>query len=674
MSSSKRIIARSIPFDLQAEYEPAGDQGNAINSLVDGLKQGKKDQVLLGVTGSGKTFTMANIIKNLQRPAIIMAHNKTLAAQLYGEMKEFFPNNAVEYFVSYYDYYQPEAYIPKTNTYIEKDAAINEQIEFLRHSATKSLIERRDVIVVSSVSSIYGLGSPVFYKEMTVILKQGENYGREKLIKDLIDLQYKRNDMNFSRGKFRVKGDIIDIFPSYSEDYGLRVEFFGDEIESLSEIEALTGSKIDNTDYITIYANTHYATPPSIFRTITQQILADLAVSLQRFRDEGKLLEASLLDKRTRQDVESMLTTGSCKGIENYSRYLDNRKPGEPPSTLFHYLPQDALVFIDESHATIPQIRAMYAGDRSRKTTLVEHGFRLPSALDNRPLKFEEWDSIRPFTVYVSATPGPWELDQSRGEVTEQIIRPTGLLDPECEVRPALNQIDDIISESKNIIANGMRIMIITLTKKMAEDLNIYLGELGVKCMYIHSDIATLERIKILKSLRHGEIDIIIGINLLREGIDIPECGLVAIMDADKEGFLRSETSLIQIIGRAARNSASKVLLYADKITVAMEKALKETARRRVIQQEYNVKNNILPKTISKPISTTFDELFAKKDQAKKEDDTTIADIVKDEDDLDEMIAATKKQMLKAAENLEFEEATRLRDLLHKLNEERIKM
>ncbi len=660
MSYSRSIFTKAkTGFKLHTDYSPAGDQPTAIHDLVQGINAGKQDQVLLGVTGSGKTFTMANIIQATQRPAVIMAHNKTLAAQLYAEFRDFFPENAVEYFVSYYDYYQPEAYIAKTDTFIEKDSAINEQIDLLRHSATRSLIERADTIIISSVSAIYGLGSPEFYKQMRLQFEVGQNFAREYIVDQLVRLQYKRNDMDFARGSFRVNGDIIDIFPAYCEDYALRLEFFGDEIEAIHEIDALTGQKVESATQVTLYANSHHATPIETVRGIIPTILEDLKIQVDYMEKIGKPVEAQRLNQRTRYDMEMMLELGSCKGIENYSRYLDGRQIGDPPTTLFHYLPENALLFVDESHVSTPQIRAMYAGDRSRKNMLVEHGFRMTSAFDNRPLKFEEWDEKRPQTVFVSATPAPFELERA-GSVVEQIIRPTGLLDPECEVRPAGEQVLDVINEIHKNTAAGMRTIIIALTKKMSEHLNEYLGELGIKCKYIHADVETIDRIQILQALRSGDIDVIIGINLLREGIDIPECGLVAIMDADKEGFLRSEMALVQIIGRAARNSAGRVILYADKITNSMKKAMDETARRRKLQIAHNTANGITPTTINKAITGVFDEIFGKENAKMKNFDKDIENMLPKE--LEEMIKIAKKEMKKAVHNFDFEKATEMRD------------
>ncbi len=670
MSSIFEKIQRK--FEISSGYSPAGDQIEAIKKLTSGVMENKKSQVLLGVTGSGKTFTIANVIQNTQRPAIIMAHNKTLAAQLYSEMKSFFPNNAVEYFVSYYDYYQPEAYISKTDTFIEKDSATNEDIDRLRHCATKSLLERRDVIVVCSVSCLYGIGSPDSYGRMVINLQKGAEFSMDALLRSLVKLQYNRNDMDFVRGNFRVRGDMVDIFPSYSGTNSIRIEYFGDNIEKISEMDALTNKKICELSDVDLYPNSHYATPIEVVKNSTSTILEEMNYTANDFRKLGKFLEAERIDLRTRYDVEMMLEVGTCKGIENYSRYLTGRKAGSPPPTLFEYLPEDAILIMDESHVSVPQIRAMYAGDRARKNSLVEHGFRLPSALDNRPLTFDEWYKMKPNTIYVSATPAEFETTEVGGEVVEQIIRPTGLLDPPCEIKPVDTQVDDIIHQAKLVIANGMRVIITTLTKKMAEDLNSYLLEIGCKSTYIHSDVETLDRIAIIHQLRTGAIDILIGVNLLREGIDIPECGLMAIMDADKEGFLRSETSLIQLIGRAARNSEGRVILYADKITKSIDRAMKETERRRKIQMEHNTKHGISPQTIKKSIINPFDDIISGRkgyDNNKKRDlsNVTIRDI-------DNMIAKTKKEMIDSAHKLDFENATKLRDVLKELQAARLEL
>ena len=583
----------NIPFKLVSDFSPAGDQPQAIRELVEGVNKGERSQILLGVTGSGKTFTMAQIIEKTQKSALILAPNKTLAAQLYSEFKDFFPENAVEYFVSYYDYYQPEAYVPRTDTYIEKDASINEHIDRLRHSATRSLMERDDVIIVSSVSCIYGIGSVETYSSMTSIIEKGSKIERQNFLNDLVTLQYKRNDTNFVRGTFRVRGDTIEIWPAHLEGRAWKISLWGEDVEHINEFDPLTGEKIRSLDKIKIYANSHYVTPRPTLQQAAQGIKKELLLTLKQLEKENKLLEMQRLEQRTIFDLEMMDATGSCAGIENYSRYLTGRKPGEPPPTLFEYLPSDSIIFADESHVTIPQLGGMYKGDFSRKTTLSEHGFRLPSCKDNRPLKFEEWELMRPKSIFVSATPGPWELQETGGIFSEQVIRPTGLIDPECTIKPAINQVDDLIYECKSVVKKGQRVLVTVLTKKMAEDLTEYMNEQNIKVRYLHSDIDTLERIEILRDLRSGVFDVLVGINLLREGLDIPECTLVAILDADKEGFLRSETSLIQTMGRAARNIDGRVILYADKITGSMERAINETKRRRVKQKEYNKKHNI---------------------------------------------------------------------------------
>ena len=651
-------------FILKSEYAPAGDQPQAIKELVEGLKRNEKNQVLLGITGSGKTFTMAHVIQEMQRPALILAHNKTLAAQLYAEMKTFFPNNAVEYFVSYYDYYQPEAYIPKTDTFIEKDSAINEQIDRLRHAATRHILERRDVIIVSSVSCIYGLGSAESYSSMAFQLKKDETIDLNEITKRLVELQYKRNDIAFERGSFRLNGDVLDIFPSHYEDLAWRVYLFGDEVEKICEFDPLTGkTKLELKD-ITIFPASHYVTPRPALSQAIKTIKAELKDTMEFFKENSKLLELERISSRTRYDLEMLEATGSCKGIENYSRHLTGRKPGEAPPTLFEYLPPDALVFIDESHVTIPPIGAMYRGDFARKSVLSEYGFRLPSCKDNRPLKFEEWNEMRPKTIFVSATPGPFELEQTKGVFTEQIIRPTGLLDPECIVRPVATQVEDLLFECQEVAKQGGRILVTTLTKKMAEDLTDYFSENGVKVRYLHSDIDTLERIQIIRDLRLGTFDVLVGINLLREGLDIPEVELVAILDADKEGFLRSTTSLIQTIGRAARNVNGRVILYADKITKSINAALTETVRRRQKQMEFNEKHNILPKGIKKEIPDLiqdFNDLVG-----SKEDKQTLLDVEKE---MPMSIEQLKKQMKDAAEALNFEEAAKIRDRLRKLEQ-----
>ena len=654
----KQDLQGDADFDLVSPFSPAGDQPEAIKSLVDGLKAGEHNQVLLGITGSGKTFTMAHVIAEMKRPTLILAHNKTLAAQLYSEMKTFFPNNAVEYFVSYYDYYQPEAYIPKTDTYIEKDSAINEQIDRLRHSATRHLLERRDVIVVASVSCIYGIGDAESYSQMAFSIKKGDTVDVQDLTRRLTELQYQRNDIAFGRGCFRQNGDVLDIFPSHYEDLAWRVSLFGDEVEDVCEFDPLTGKKKMTLPEITIYPASHYVTPRPALSQAIKTIKEELKDRLAFYVAENKPLEAERLQQRTRYDLEMMEATGSCKGIENYSRHLTGRRPGEAPPTLFEYLPKDALVFVDESHVTIPQLGAMYKGDRARKTTLAEYGFRLPSCMDNRPLKFEEWDKMRPDTIFVSATPGPWELEQTKGVFTEQIIRPTGLLDPECIVRPVATQVEDLIAECQLESAKGHRVLVTTLTKKMAEDLTDYLNENGVHAKYMHSDIDTLERIQIIRELRLGDFDVLVGINLLREGLDIPEVALVAILDADKEGFLRSATSLVQTIGRAARNAEGRVILYADKMTGSLEYALTETKRRRDKQMAFNKKHKITPKGIQKAIP----------DLIKDFNDLT-GNTVKDIEQVPEKVEDLRKQMLAAAEDLDFERAAQLRDRIKKLEE-----
>ncbi|MCL2749074.1 MAG: excinuclease ABC subunit UvrB [Alphaproteobacteria bacterium] len=649
-------------FHLESDYKPAGDQPAAITELVGGLEEGKKAQVLLGATGTGKTFTMANIIAQMGRPTLIMAPNKILAAQLYTEMKAFFPRNHVEYFVSYYDYYQPEAYLPTTDTYIDKDASINDQLDRMRHSATRAMLEERDVIVVSSVSSIYGMGSPAQYSGMRLFLAKGEKVSAKDVMRALVDIQYKRNDIGFDRGEFRVRGDTIDIFPSHSQDRGWKLSFFGDEIENIWEFDTLTGGKIKNLDSIAVYPNTHYATPqPTVMQAIGE-IKKDLAVRLDYFKDNMKYVEEQRLRERTNFDIEMMEATGICRSIENYSRYLSGRKAGESPPTLFEYLPKDAILFVDESHVSIPQIGAMGKGDAARKRSLYEYGFRLPSCADNRPLKFEEWDAMRPQTIFVSATPADWEMEQAGGIVTEQVIRPTGLLDPEVEVRPTKHQVDNLLEEIKK---TSGRVLITTLTKKMAEQLTDYLVEHGIRARYLHSDIETLERIDLLRSLRLGEFDVLVGINLLREGLDIPECELVAIMDADKEGFLRSTRSLIQTIGRAARNVNGHVILYADNITDSMQTAMSETARRREKQMAYNKKHGITPKTIVKSVFNEVTDAQEKTDKKKQFLYTKSG--VMDRAGLEKEIASLTRKMRKHAENLEFEEAGAIRDTVRRL-------
>ena len=652
-------------FNLQSDYAPMGDQPQAISELVAGVRDGRRNQVLLGVTGSGKTFTMANVIAELGRPALIMAPNKILAAQLYTEMKSFFPTNHVEYFVSYYDYYQPEAYLPTTDTYIDKDASINEQLDRMRHSATRAMLEERDVVVVSSVSSIYGMGSPEQYSGMKLVLRVGDKISMADVMHALVDIQYKRNDVSFERGNFRVRGDTLDVFPSHSQDRAWKLSFWGDDVEEIWEFDTLTGAKLQKMDRVAVYPNTHYATPmPSILQAIGQ-IRNDLDERLKYFHDNMKYLEEQRLRERVNFDIEMMESTGTCRGIENYSRYLSGRAPGQPPPTLFEYLPKDAVLFIDESHVTVPQISAMSRGDRARKETLAQYGFRLPACIDNRPLTFDEWNEMRPQTIFVSATPAEWELTQSGGIVSEQVIRPTGLLDPECTVRPTAHQVDDLLDEVKKI--NG-RVLVTTLTKKMAEQLTDYFVENGVRAKYLHSDIETLERIELLRDLRLGKFDVLVGINLLREGLDVPECELVAIMDADKEGFLRSTRSLIQTIGRAARNANGRVILYADTITDSMRNALDETARRRQKQMAYNTSHGIVPKTVTKAVFAEVGDKQEKTD--KKHRFVYTSDGGMDADTLRKEIKKLTKQMRDAAENLEFERAADLRDAIHKMEDD----
>jgi len=648
-------------YKLESPFAPAGDQPEAIRELCEGIEAGRKNQVLLGVTGSGKTFTMAKIIEQSKRPALIMAPNKILAAQLYSEMKEFFPHNHVEYFVSYYDYYQPEAYIPKTDTYIEKDSAQNEQIDRMRNSATRSLLEYNDVIIVASVSCIYGLGDVESYASMTLPLKVGDEIPPKEIYKRLAELQYERNQMSFVRSTFRVQGDVLDIFPAHYEDRAWRISFFGDEIESICEFDSLTGKKTAELNEAVVYPANHYVTPrPAVSQAIVN-IRKELAEQIEIFRQNNQLLEAQRIEQRTRFDLEMLETTGHCKGIENYSRYLTGRKPGDPPPTLFEYIPSNALLFIDESHISVPQIGGMYRGDYNRKSTLAQYGFRLPSCVDNRPLKFEEWNRMRGQTIFVSATPGDWELEQSQGTFTEQVIRPTGLADPVCLVRPVENQVDDLMEECRKTVARKERVLVTTLTKKMAEDLTEYLNENGIKVRYLHSDIDTMERIEIIRDLRLGVFDVLVGINLLREGLDIPECSLVAILDADKEGFLRSERSLIQTIGRAARNAEGRVILYADKMTKSITNALNETNRRREKQLKYNIENGITPQTIKKSISGTL--------QTMTQQDYVDVPLHKPEQikDIDKKRREYNKKMREAAQNLEFEQAMVYRDKIKEL-------
>ncbi|MES2677834.1 MAG: excinuclease ABC subunit UvrB [Pseudomonadota bacterium] len=691
-------------FKLSSNFQPAGDQPQAIEKLVAGLNAGKKEQVLLGVTGSGKTFTMANVIAKTGRPALIMAHNKTLAAQIYGEMKEFFPENQVGYFVSYYDYYQPEAYIPKTDTFIEKDSSINEEIDRLRHQATRAFFENRDSIVVASVSCIYGIGSPEFYNTMAIRLKVGEEINRQKLLSRLVDLQYQRNEITFERGDFRAKGDSVDVFPSHLDDRAWKIVMFGDEIEEINEFDPLTGEFFGKLQDIAIYPSSHYVTPQNTIKAAIVNIKTDMQKRIKQFEEQKKLIEAQRIEQRTVYDMEMLIETGTCKGIENYSRYLTGRPAGFAPPTLFEYLPSDALLFVDESHVSVPQIGAMYKGDFARKTNLTEYGFRLPSAMDNRPLKFEEWEAFKPQTIYVSATPSKYELEKARlscypersegsqdagrdpsampqddNGVIQQIIRPTGLLDPVCEIRPAKTQVDDLMNEIKITKAKGFRTLATTLTKKMAESLSEYLNDCGLKTVYMHSDIETLERIEIIRDLRQGIYDVLIGVNLLREGLDIPECALMAILDADKEGFLRNETSLIQTIGRAARNSESKVILYADKETKSIKAALSETTRRRKIQQDHNTKHGITPTTTAKSFSSPLDNLYNKSKEAKLSRSKKTLGNKENYDEifaeaktgnykaLDKKIPELKKEMQEAAGNLDFEKAAQLRDVIRKL-------
>ena len=653
------------PFELVSDYEPAGDQPQAIDQLILGLEQGDRDQVLLGVTGSGKTFTVAQTIQRLQRPALVLAPNKTLAAQLYGEMKNFFPNNAVEYFVSYYDYYQPEAYVARSDTYVEKESSVNEQIDRMRHAATRSLLERDDVIIVASVSCIYGIGAVETYSKMTVTVEVGMNVDPRKIMKQLIELQYKRNDNNFYRGMFRVRGDTIEIFPAHYEDRAWRLSMFGDEVESIDEFDPLTGDKTTSLESIKLYANSHYVTPrPTLLQAIAG-IKAELKQQLEFLNNEGKLLEAQRLEQRTRFDVEMIEATGVCAGIENYSRYLSGRNAGEPPPTLFEYLPDNAILMVDESHVTVPQLGGMYRGDFNRKSTLANYGFRLPSCLDNRPLKFEEWEGMRPQTIFVSATPGPWELERTSGVFIEQLVRPTGLIDPVCHIRPTEHQVDDLLAECKLCVQANERVLVTTLTKRMAEDLTEFMIEAGLKVRYIHSDVETLERIEIIRDLRLGVFDILVGINLLREGLDIPECALVAILDADKEGFLRSRTSLVQTIGRAARNIDGRVILYADNMTGSLTYALEETNRRRERQQAYNAAHGITPESVRKQISDIIGSVYDRDHVTVDLGDANMAHLVGM--DVKTYIAALTAKMRMAAADLEFEEAALLRDEIMRL-------
>jgi len=652
-------------FVLETSFDAAGDQPDAIKELIKGLSDGEQNQVLLGATGTGKTFTMAKVIEETQRPAIILAPNKTLAAQLYGEFKNFFPSNAVEYFVSYYDYYQPEAYVARSDTYIEKESQINEQIDRMRHSATRSLLERDDVIIVASVSCIYGIGSVETYGAMTQDLFLGQAYDQRKVMSDLVAQQYKRNDQAFQRGSFRVRGDSLEVWPAHLEDRSWRMSFFGEELESITEFDPLTGKKTDSFERIRLYANSHYVTPRPTMKQAITGIKNELKVRLDQLSKESKLLELQRLEQRTNFDLEMLEATGVCSGIENYSRYLTGRAPGEPPPTLFEFMPDNAIVFADESHVSVPQINGMYKGDFRRKSTLAEHGFRLPSCMDNRPLKFEEWDGMRPQSVFVSATPAAWELEQTGGAFIEQVIRPTGLLDPIIEIRPATSQVDDILDEVRKVSADGYRTLITTLTKRMAEDLTEYLHEQGIKVRYMHSEIDTIERIEILRDLRLGAFDVLIGINLLREGLDIPECRFVGILDADKEGFLRSETSLIQTIGRAARNEEGKVIMYADRITGSMERAISETDRRRTKQIAYNSLHNIKPETIKKNVEDILSGLY--KGDVDLNRVTAKIDKSVSGANLKAVLKGLREDMLKAAGNLEFEEAARVRDEIQRL-------
>ncbi len=660
------VKPRTRRFAITSEYEPAGDQPTAIRELTGGISAGERDQVLLGVTGSGKTFTMAKVIEATQKPTLILAPNKTLAAQLYGEMKSFFPDNAVEYFVSYYDYYQPEAYVPRSDTYIEKDSQINEQIDRMRHAATQALLERNDVIIVASVSCIYGIGSVETYSRMVIKLEAGGAIDRDTLARGLIELQYKRNDVAFARGSFRLRGEVVDVYPSHCEDRGWRVTLFGDEIESITEFDPLTGEKTADLGAVNIYANSHYVTPRPTLQQAFGRIKQELKERLDELVAGGKLLEAERLQQRTTFDLEMMETTGACKGIENYSRYLSGRNPGEPPPTLFEYLPEDALLIVDESHVTVPQIGGMQRGDYARKFILSEFGFRLPSCTDNRPLKFEEWESFRPQTVFVSATPGPWEMERTSGAFAEQVIRPTGLIDPVCEVRPVERQVDDVLAEIRATTGRGARTLVTTLTKRMSEDLTEYLTEHGVKVRYLHSDVDTLERIEVIRDLRLGVFDVLVGINLLREGLDIPECALVAILDADKEGFLRSQTSLVQTIGRAARNIDGRVILYADVMTNSLRFAIEETERRRAKQTAWNEAHGITPQSVRKHIgealSSVFEQDYVTVSPIR---DVGVTDMVGR--DLKASIAEIEKRMRAAAADLEFETAARLRDELKRL-------